>query len=578
MVRIIKKKTTLGRFLKFYEPYKLGITADILAAVVITICDLAYPMITREIINVYVPDRNLRMLITLAGILLAIYLVKYGLNYFMNYYGHFIGVKMQMDMRTDVFSHLQKLPFTYYDEHQSGALMSRVVNDLEGVTELAHHGPEMLLSSVLMLVGSFIFLCTINLPLTLIVFALLPLFLFFTLLMRKRMDESFMKSRKTMAKINAELQNSISGIRVAKAFDNESGEMKKFGKTLIEFKDSKRGAYIAMAQFFASMTFFTDAMYLIVLIAGGLYYFYGRIDIGDFAAYFLYIGQFITPIRRLTQFVEIYEDGKIGFERYCELMDVEPEKEREDAADVNDLSGDIVFKDVTVTYGTERHILDKLNITIKNGEKIALVGPSGGGKTTLCHLLPRFYEPDSGVITIGGRDIETITRGSLRRNIGIVQQDVFLFSGTVADNIGYASGDVTRDEVISAAKRASIHDFIMSLPDGYDTYVGERGVKLSGGQKQRIAIARIFLKNPEILILDEATSALDNATEQQLKDALDELCKGRTSLVVAHRLSTIKNADEIIVLTDSGVEEQGTHAELIKKGGVYKELYESQFV
>lgn len=365
---------------------------------------------------------------------------------------------------------------------------------------------------------------------------------------------------------------------MAKAFDNESGEMKKFGKTLIEFKDSKKGAYTAMAQFFATMTFFTDAMYLIVLVAGGIYFYYGKINIGDFAAYFLYIGQFISPIRKLTQFVELYEDGKIGFERYCEIMDVEPEKEKEGAREVDDLSGDIVFRDVVVTYGTDKKILNRINLTIKNGNKVALVGPSGGGKTTLCHLLPRFYEPDSGVITIGGRDIELITRASLRRNIGIVQQDVFLFSGTVADNIGYTSGDVTRDEIIGAAKRASIHDFIMTLPDGYDTYVGERGVKLSGGQKQRIAIARIFLKDPEILILDEATSALDNATEHQLKDALDELCKGRTSLVVAHRLSTVKNADEIVVLTDSGVEEQGTHSELLKKGGVYKELYESQFV
>ncbi|MEA4911055.1 MAG: ABC transporter ATP-binding protein [Oscillospiraceae bacterium] len=572
-----KKPGGFRRFLGFYKPYKWAMAADVAAAFGITACDLVYPMLTRSIINDVVPNRNLRMLVVFSVSLLGVYLVKLALNYFVTYFGHVIGVKMQADMRRDIFAHMQKLPFKYFDEHQTGALMSRVVNDLQDISELAHHGPEMGFLSVLSMLGAFALLCTINLKLTLIVFAFLPLFIFFMWRMQSRMEHGFAEARRTTAEINAELSNSISGIRVAKAFDNERCEMKKFERTVVDYEAARKLSYRAMAQFHSGMTFFLDAMYLIVLAAAGLFYYNGVINMGDFAAYFLYISQFITPVRRLMQFFEMYEEGKTGFKRFCEIMDVEPEAERPDARDVSDLSGDIVFKDVSFTYGDDRKVLDHLNITIGDGKTVALVGPSGGGKTTLCHLLPRFYDIQGGAITIGGRDIESITRSSLRRGIGIVQQEVFLFTGTIADNIGYTTGDVTREQIVEAAKRASIHDFIMSLDDGYDTYVGERGVRLSGGQKQRIAVARIFLKNPQILILDEATSALDNVTETLLKDALDALCRGRTCLVVAHRLSTIRNADEIIVLTDDGVEEQGTHEQLLARGGAYKALYDAQF-
>ncbi len=574
---VTKQKGLVKRFLVYYRPYRGLMACDMLAALFISVCDLVYPLLSRSIINDVVPNRAFRMLIIYAAVLLVIYLLKLGFNYFVQYYGHMIGVKMQADMRRDVFVHLQRLPFTYFDENKSGALMSRVVNDLQDVAELAHHGPENFFLSGLMLVGSFAILCTINLSLTLIVFAFLPVFVFIMLKMQKRMEFGFTESRKRTAEINAELQNSISGIRVAKAFDNELGELKKFDTTLVAYKKARTMAYGVMAQFFSGMYFFIDLMYLVVLVAGGIYYFNGAIDIGDYAAYFLYISQFITPVRKMMQFFEMFEDGKTGFKRFCEIMDTPAEQDNPEAVDVTDLAGDITFDDVSFTYGSENYVLDHLDITIKAGKKVALVGPSGGGKTTLCHLIPRFYETSGGTISIGGHDIENITRSSLRRGIGIVQQEVFLFTGSIADNIGYADDSATREQIIEAAKQASIHEFITALDDGYDTYVGERGIKLSGGLKQRIAIARIFLKNPQILILDEATSALDNVTEYQLQQALDTLCEGRTTLVVAHRLSTVRNADEIIVLTDDGVEEQGTHKELIERHGVYEGLYNSQF-
>ncbi len=570
-------KGLVKRFLAYYRPYKWPMAGDMLAAFFISMCDLVYPMLTRSIINDVVPNRKLGLLWTYAAALLAIYLLKLIFNFCVQYYGHIIGVKMQADMRRDVFSHLQRMPFSYFDENKSGAIMSRVVNDLQDVAELAHHGPENFLLSGIMLVGSFVILCTINLPLTLIVFAFLPVFILVMVRMQKRMETGFVESRKKTAEINAELQNSISGIRVAKAFDNELGEMRKFDRALVNYKKARTMAYGAMARFFSSMYFFIDLMYLAVLVAGGFYFFSGRIDGGDYAAYFLFIGQFITPVRKLMQFFEMFEDGKTGFKRFCEIMDSPVEREKDGAEDVDDLSGDIRFDDVSFTYGSENNVLNHLNITISSGKKVALVGPSGGGKTTLCHLLPRFYDITEGSITIGGRDISTITRGSLRRGIGLVQQEVFLFTGTIADNIGYADPEATREQIVEAAKKASIDEFITSLDDGYDTYVGERGIKLSGGQKQRIAIARIFLKNPRILILDEATSALDNITEHRLQASLDSLCEGRTTLVVAHRLSTVRNADEIIVLTDEGVEEQGTHDELMDRHGIYEELYNSQF-
>lgn len=572
-----KTSGLLRRFMAYYRPYRGLMAADIGASFLISVFDLVYPMMTRSLINDIVPNKNMRMLLIFVGALLLIYVAKLGLNYFVQYYGHVIGVRMQADMRRDVFGHMQKLPFSYFDENKSGALMSRIVNDLQDAAELAHHGPEYFFLSIMMIVGSFIILCTINLSLTLIIFAFLPVFVVVMFVMQKRMERGFTESRRRTADINAELQNSIAGIRVAKAFDNERGELGRFDHTLEDYKSARTMSYKAMGQFYSSMYFFIDLMYLVVLAAGGVYFFNGKIDAGDYAAYFLYISSFINPIRRLMQFFEMYEDGKTGFKRFCEILDSPPEYDKPEAKDASELSGDIVFNDVTFRYGDDQEVLDNLNLTFPNGKKTALVGPSGGGKTTLCHLIPRFYDIESGAISIGSENIEDYTRSSLRRRIGIVQQEVFLFTGTIADNIGYANADVTREQVVEAAKRARIHDFILTLDDGYDTYVGERGVRLSGGQRQRVAIARIFLKDPDILILDEATSALDNVTEQMLTEELDELCRGRTAIVVAHRLSTIRSADEIIVLTDEGVIEQGSHKQLLAQNGLYAELYETQF-
>lgn len=573
----MKKSGYLRRFFSYYKPYKGLFAADVCAAFLISVCDLVYPIITRAVINDFVPNRLLRAFLVCAAALGVIYLIKMGLNYFVIYYGHQLGVRIQGDMRREIFGHMQTLPFSYFDEHKSGSLMSRVLNDLQETAELAHHGPEDFLISILMMAGSFIVLCTVNLPLTLIIFAFIPPMLFFMVKMQNKMGEGFMRSREKVSEINAELSNSIAGIRVTKAFDNRDAEMNKFESRLGDYFDARSFAYRAMGRFYTGMYFMLDLMYLIVLVAAGLYFYNGQINMGDFAAYFLYIGQFIQPVRRFMQFCELFEDGKSGFRRFCEVMDTPSEPERPDAQPVSDLSGDIRFEDVSFRYNDGANVLSHLDLCIPAGQKIALVGPSGGGKTTLCHLIPRFYDLDGGRITIGGRDIETITRGSLRRGIGIVQQEVFLFTGTIAENIGYADPGASREQIVEAAKKARMHEVIEEMPQGYDTYVGERGVKLSGGQKQRIAIARIFLKNPQILILDEATSALDNITEYQLQQALDELCVGRTTIVVAHRLSTVRNADEILVLTDTGIAERGSHEALLSRGGLYSEIYNTQF-
>ncbi len=543
----------------------------------VSACDLCYPLITRDIINNVVPNKLFSRLLILCGLVLLIYIAKRLLNYYVSFYGHMLGVRMQMDMRSEIFSHLETLPFSYFDQHKSGALMSRVVNDLQDVSELAHHGPENLLLSLGMIAGSFVILCTINVPLTLIIFAFLPILVFFTVKQNRRMGEKFGAAREKISAINANLQNSLTGIRVSKAFDNYDEEMRRFDDANVAYGEARKNAYKTMAYFFSGMTFYIDVMYIAVITAGGIFFYKGAINFGDFTTYLLFITFFITPVRKFMQFCEMFEDGKSGFTRFCEIMDVEPEKDKPDARDVDTVDGDIVFNDVSFTYGDDKKVLDHIELTVKQGEKVALVGPSGGGKTTLCHLLPRFYKLSGGQITIGGTDIEDITIGSLRRNIGIVQQEVFLFTGTVADNIGYVGRPASRAEIESAARKANIHDFIMSLPDGYDTYIGERGVMLSGGQKQRISIARIFIKNPPIIVLDEATSALDNVTEAQLQQSLDEMCRGRTAIVVAHRLSTVRNADEIVVITDKGIEAKGSHAELMAQGGLYKELYEMQF-
>ena len=563
----------LKRFIRHYKPYKKLFILDLLAAFLVSACDLFYPMITRNIINDVIPNKQIKLLFVFAIVLTLIFLIKAGLNYFMQYWGHVVGVRMQADMRRDLFDKLQDMPNKYFDNNKTGVIMSRIINDLLDISELAHHGPEDLFISLVMLVGSFIILCTINVPLTIITFAIIPFLLFYTIHKRNKMKKAFKETRVKTGEVNATIENSISGVRVTKSFGNNAYEMEKFDKSNGIFKKAREHAYKAMAEYFSGMFFLVDMLELIVLIAAGYFTYLGKINVGDFAAYLLYIKMFLQPIRKLINFNEMFQNGMSGFERYEEIMNEENEKEIPNAKYLKDVKGKITIKDVTFRYDNKESILENFNLDIEAGKMVALVGPSGGGKTTICNLIPRFDDYESGQIFIDDVDISTVTLKSLRENIGIVQQDVFLFTGTIKENIMYGNPNATDEEVIEAAKNACLHDFIMGLEDGYDTFIGERGVKLSGGQKQRISIARVFLKNPAILILDEATSALDNVTEYEIQKALEELSKDRTTLVVAHRLSTVKNSDEIVVLTDKGIEERGTHEELIKLGGVYSNLH-----
>ncbi|ELC8433829.1 MAG: ABC transporter ATP-binding protein [Clostridium perfringens] len=563
----------LKRFIRYYKPYKKLFILDLLAAFLVSACDLFYPMITRNIINDVIPNKQIKLLFVFAIVLTLIFLIKAGLNYFMQYWGHVVGVRMQADMRRDLFDKLQDMPNKYFDNNKTGVIMSRIINDLLDISELAHHGPEDLFISLVMLVGSFIILCTINVPLTIITFAIIPFLLFYTIHKRNKMKKAFKETRVKTGEVNATIENSISGVRITKSFGNKAYEMEKFDKSNGIFKKAREHAYKAMAEYFSGMFFLVDMLELIVLIAAGYFTYLGKINVGDFAAYLLYIKMFLQPIRKLINFNEMFQNGMSGFERYEEIMNEKNEKEIPNAKELKEVKGKITIKDVTFRYDNKESILENFNLDIEAGKMVALVGPSGGGKTTICNLIPRFYDYESGQIFIDDVDISTVTLKSLRENIGIVQQDVFLFTGTIKENIMYGNPNATDEEVIEAAKNACLHDFIMGLEDGYDTFIGERGVKLSGGQKQRISIARVFLKNPAILILDEATSALDNVTEYEIQKALEELSKDRTTLVVAHRLSTVKNSDEIVVLTDKGIEERGTHEELIKLGGVYSNLH-----
>ena len=568
----------LKSFIHYYKPHWKLFVFDMVCALVAASCDLMYPVISRNIINTYIPDKNLRLILTWCVALLVIYLVQAIMQYFMQYQGHVVGVRMQADMRRDVFEHLQKLPFSYFDEHKTGVIMSRIVNDLMDISEFAHHGPEDLFISLVSVVGSFIILCTINIPLTLITFAVLPFLILFVVKKRTAMTIAFRKNRIEIAEVNASLENSIAGVRVARAFTGEQEEAKKFDENNQRYVTVRERAYRVMAEFFSGTNFLTSLMNVVVLTGGGYCVYRGVINVGDMVAYMLFINMFVNPIKKLIQFVEMFQNAITGYTRFQELMNIEVEQEAPDAVDLKDVRGEITFDNVSFQYDEGKEVLSNISMTFPQGEMVAIVGPSGGGKTTLCHLIPRFYEIPQGSICIDGQDIRKVTRRSLRSKIGIVQQDVFLFTGTIFDNIAYGKLGASREEVYEAAKKANIHDYIMSLPEGYDTFVGERGVKLSGGQKQRISIARVFLKNPPILILDEATSALDNVTENYIQDSLDELCKNRTTIVVAHRLSTIKNADEIIVMDRDGIQERGTHTQLLEKdNGIYRELYEAQF-
>lgn len=568
-------------FASYYKPHRKLFFWDMLCALFVALADLVYPVIAKNMINDYVPNANIRLFVVWSVVLLVIYIVKALLNYFIQYYGHVMGVRMQADMRQKLFSHLQKLPFSYFDENKSGTIMSRLINDLMDISELAHHGPEDLFLSLIVMIGSFVILCTVSVPLTLIVFALLPFIVLIVVSLRLKMRATFKKTREELGEVNANLENSISGIRVTRAYNNTLHEEEKFRRFNAQYQNARGASYKVMGQFFSSMLFSTDILYLVVLVAGGVFFFQGQIDAGEFTMYLLYINSFLQPLRKLINFFEQFQNGMTGFERIREVFQEQEEAEEKDAITLDQTDGNIQFRNVTFSYeetdSEQKPVISNLNLNIETGKTVALVGPSGGGKTTLCHLIPRFYEISEGEILIDGIDVRKLSRMSLRNHIGMVAQDVFLFTGSIRENIQYGNLNATEEEVIKAAKKANIHDYIMTLPDGYGTYIGERGVKLSGGQKQRISIARVFLKNPSILILDEATSALDNATEMLIQSALEELSKGRTTIVVAHRLSTIKNADEIVVLTDEGVKERGSHEELLRQNGLYRELYQYQF-
>ena len=570
----------IKRFFRYYKPYKKMFFFDLLCSFTISVCNMFYPMIARNIMNDYVPNQNLRLLIVWAIVLAAIYAVKSVLTFVVGYWGHVLGVKIQGDMRRDLFRHIETLSFAFFDENKTGNVMSRIVNDLFEVSELAHHGPEDVFNSFLSIVGALIMLALINPWLSLIVVVYVPFMILFAAKARRKMSNAFEDSRKKVAMLNAEIESSITGVRITKAYNATKAENEKFDDVNGQFKQARKGAYRAMGGFHAGMTAFNDFLYLLALVSGGLLFYFQVITGPDFTAFILYITMLLAPIRTLISLFEQIQDGMTGFQRFCELMDTPPEYEP--AAPIKaDLDGDIVFDDVFFGYKTKdgngAEVLKGVSFTVEKGKTVALVGSSGGGKTTICHLLPRFYVCNVGEIRIGGTNINDVSAYDLREKMAVVTQDVFLFAGSVRDNITYGSPNATEEEMILAAKRANIHDYVMELPNGYDTEVGERGVKLSGGQKQRISIARAFLKNPSILILDEATSALDNVTEMQVQKALSELSVGRTTLVVAHRLSTVKNADEILVVSDGEITERGTHEELIQKGGVYAELYRYQF-
>lgn len=567
----------LKKFISYYRPHRLLFTLDMTASFFVALIGIVYPVVTRNMLNDFIPNNKYKMIVISGLTLLTLYFVRMLLQYFIQYQGHMMGVKIQAQMRREMFCHLEKLSYSFYDNHETGKIMSRMTNDLMDISELAHHGPENIIISSIAIIVSFLYLGSIDWYLTLIIFVCVPFMIVVTMIIRKKMRAAFMDSRLSIAKINAALESSISGIRVTKAFTNAEKEQEKFEKGNMEFVEARRDAYKAMGQFHSGTSFITDIFNVIVLIAGGLFLYNGRIEFGDYSAFVVSVNIFLNPVTTLINFMEQYQNGVTGFERFLEIMKEEPEKDAEGVTDAGKLEGHIEFKNVSCGYEGDKDVLNNISLNIGKGTKFALVGPSGGGKTTICHLIPHFYDITGGSILIDGKDIRTMTLESLRRNIGIVQQDIYLFNASIKENILYGRLSATDDEVIEAAKKASIHDYIMSLKNGYDTEIGERGVRLSGGQKQRISIARVFLKNPSILILDEATSALDNSTEIIIQEALDELCKGRTTLVVAHRLSTIKNADEIAVIADGNILEQGSHEELIGHEGLYKKLYYEQF-
>jgi ATP-binding cassette subfamily B protein len=566
------------QFISYYRPHKGLFALDMSCALMMAAIDLSFPIISRYAMTELLPDKLYGTFFIVMGALVLAYLLRGVFDYIVTYWGHTLGIRMEADMRRDLFTHMQRLSFRFYDKHRTGQLMSRVTNDLFEITELAHHGPEDLFISLITILGAFIVMLTISWPLALVLIVLVPVGVVFMMLQRRRMMTASKKLKEHTAGINAGLESSISGARVAKAFTNEAYEIDKFTESNEHFKSSKSSFYSVMGVFISGMGFFTNLFSIAVIAAGGYLIMQGDFDYIGLITFTLYVGVFLQPIRRLTSFMEAFTSGAAGFSRFRELLAEQPEiADAPDAKELSNVTGHIEFDDVSFSYNHHTRVLKNLSLTIDAGKTLALVGPSGGGKTTLCHLIPRFYEADSGRITIDGHDIKDVTLLSLRRNIGIVSQDVFLFAGSVRENIRYGRIDATEAEIIEAAKKAEMHETIMEMEHGYDTQVGERGVRLSGGQKQRLSIARIFLKNPPILILDEATSSLDTVTEARIQQSFELLAKGRTTLVIAHRLSTVRGADEIIVIGEEGLLERGTHARLLEKSGVYATLYRSQF-
>lgn len=568
----------LRKFIRYYKPHLKLFILDLICAFFVALCNLFYPFVTKNIINDYVPNRNIRLLILWGIVLLLIYILKACLNFFIQYWGHIVGVYMQADMRNELFKHLQKMPFSFFDRNRTGALMSRMINDLQDISELAHHGPEDLLLSALTIVGALIMMGSINLPLTLIVGLMIPTMLLFGVKTRTALSNAFRVMREKVAVINSAIEQSIAGVRVTRAYNNDVYEYEKFNESNSGYVGARGEAYKQMATFFTGMNFFGDMLYLIVLISGGLFFYYGKIDIGEFMAFILYVTILLTPIRTLVQSFEQLQVGMTGFERFISILETEPELNGTLIPDIP-LKGDIVFNNVSFSYPDEENdenekiIVKNLSLTIEAGSTVAIVGPSGAGKSTLCNLIPKFYPIETGSITIDGFNIADLDNGYLRNQIGVVAQDVFILAGTLRDNILFGRPDASEAEIIEAAKYANLHNYILSLPDGYDTYVGERGVKLSGGQKQRISIARVFLKNPPILIFDEATSSLDNITERAIQTSIEKLSQGRTAIIVAHRLSTIRNADRILVMADQHIVEDGNHQELLAAKGHYARIY-----
>lgn len=569
---------TLKKFISYYRPYRAVFYFDLFCAAVISVVDLAYPQLLRSLTKTLFTGNKSAILGALPGlflILLIMYTIQSLCKYYVTCQGHIMGAKMERDMRKQLFEHYEKLSFSYYSTHNSGQMMSKLVSDLFDISELAHHGPENLFISLVKIIGSFVFLFLINQKLALPLLLLVILMILFSIRQNKKMQQTFLENRIRIGDINASLQDTLSGIRVVQSFANEDTELHKFNHSNEAFLESKKDNYRCMGTFMSSNLFFQGMMYLTTLIYGGYLIAMGQMQAADLAMYALYIGIFISPIQILVELVEMLQKGLSGFRRYLEVVETEPEiQDKEGAIDLENVKGDVCYDNVSFHYSDDnKTVLSQVSIHIPAGKSVALVGPSGGGKTTICSLLPRFYDVTAGKVTIDGKDVRDLTLKSLRNQIGMVQQDVYLFDGTIRENIAYGKPDATDEEIKEAARRANMDDFIMQLPKQYDTYVGEKGTRLSGGQKQRISIARVFLKNPPILILDEATSALDNESERYIQKSLEELAKNRTTITIAHRLSTIKRSDEIIVITEDGIAERGTHETLLAKNGIYARYY-----